>query len=148
MIKTIFAIVGGYGGGLMFTTLAFQKAAMMRRAKNWMSTRGHILESTVIDMPERKTSELRIRYKFDHGETVEGSTPRLSGDIFPSKSSKQAFASRFTEGQEVDVFFNPKNPYENCLDRTDKSGITYMILLAMFLVAMASLITWMRFFTH
>jgi hypothetical protein len=148
MVKTIFTMVVGYGGGLMFTTMAIQKAAAIKRAKNWLSTRGRVLESTVIEIPERRTSEMRVRYKFDHGETIEGSTPRLSGDVFASKSSQAAFVSRFVEGQDVEVFFNPMNPHENCLDRTDKSGIANMAVLALILFVIGVGITWSRFFMH
>jgi len=43
----------------------------------------------------------------------------------------------------VEVFYDPMNPNKNCLDRTDRSGITAMWCIAIGGVALASFLLWM-----
>lgn len=94
-----------------------------REAQSWPVTRGTILESVVYLHGEKKVENFRIRYEFTLEERIEGDTPRASGDFFYTDQLQRAFVNRYRSGQEVDVFYCPRNPRNNCIDRTDRSGV-------------------------
>jgi hypothetical protein len=143
--KAILAVCVGYGAGVWFSTLALRKRALLDRAKTWLSARGHILESTLYKDPSRKSTHFRILYEFHAGEKIEGSTPRIAGDWFWNKKQQATFVSRYTPGQEVEVFYDPRDPKQNCLDRTDRSGIMVMWIIALGGTLLASLLVWLQF---
>jgi hypothetical protein len=140
--KAILAICGGYGAGIWFTILALKKRAIFERAKRWLSTQGRILESTIYKDAARNRTHFRVRYEFAVGERIEGSTPRLAGDWFWNNKQQTAFVARYTPGQPVEVFYDFRDPKQNCLDRTDRSGILVMWLIAISGTVLASLILW------
>jgi hypothetical protein len=141
--KAILAIVVGYGAGLWFSVLAWRKQAALERAKGWLTTRGRILEATLYQDPQRNATHFRIRYVFQVGNQIEGNTPRLSGDWFWNSKQQAAFVSRFTPGQEVEVFYDPRDPTRNCLDHTDRSGIWAMWVIALGGTILATLLVWL-----
>ena len=143
--KAILAICVGYGAGIWFSALALRKRAALDRAKSWLNTRGRILESTLYKDPNRNATHFRIRYEFHIGERIEGSSPRITGDWFWNNRHQAAFVSRYTPGQEVDVFYDPRDPKQNCLDRTDRSGIVVMWIIALGGTLLASLLVWLPF---
>ncbi len=143
--KAILAICVGYGAGVWFSALALRKRAAMERAKSWLSARGRILESTVYKDPNRDATHFRIRYEFHVGERIEGSTPRIAGDWFWNKKQQAAFVARYAPGQEVEVFYDPRDPKQNCLDRIDNSGISAMWMIALGGTLLASLLVWVQF---
>ena len=102
----------------------------MERARRWPSARGKILESIQFKRPGEKGTHFRVRYEFEVGERIESDTARASGDWFWGDKQQTAFVARYVPGADVEVFYNPRNPKENCLDHSDASGITAMWLLA------------------
>ncbi|MGA3283037.1 MAG: DUF3592 domain-containing protein [Verrucomicrobiota bacterium] len=144
--KVILAICVGYGAAVWFSIMALRKRSALDRAKGWLSARGRILESTLYRDPDRKATHFRIRYEFHVGERIEGSTPRISGDWFWNNKQQAAFVSRYMPGQEVEVFYDPRDPKQNCLDRTDSSGIFVMWLIAFGGLLLASLLIWLQFY--
>jgi hypothetical protein len=140
--KAIFAMAVGYGSGGWFTYSAIRRTLLLRRATQWFSARGHILESTTCRDPGSQKTHFRVRYEFDVGERIEGATPRLSGDWFWGDKDQKAFVARYVAGQEVEVFYDPMNPNKNCVDRTDRSGITALWCIAIGAAAFASFILW------
>ncbi len=144
-IKEVFAICFGYGVGIWFTMSALKKRALLARARRWLSTRGRILEAALYQTPNRKYTHIRIRYEFYVGGKVEGSTPRLSGGWWWNYKQQVRFVSRYAPGQDVEVFYDPRNPKQNCLDRTDKSGIIIMWILAAGGSLLSSFIVWLQF---
>ena len=142
--KAILAICIGYGAGLWFSLLAIRKRALLARAKEWLITRGRIIESTLYKKPGTRGTHFKVRYEFTVGERIEGSTPRAAGDWFWSDKQQAAFVARYTSGQEVEVYYDPTNPQRNCLDRTDRSGIGPMWMIALGGTVLASLLVWLR----
>ncbi|HKS36171.1 MAG TPA: DUF3592 domain-containing protein, partial [Verrucomicrobiae bacterium] len=115
----------------------------MKRAQRWLSAPGRIVESTLYKDPHQNRTHFRIRYEFSVGEKIEGATPRVSGDWFWSDKQQAAFVSRFVPGQQVEVFYDPRDPKQNCLDRNDNSGIAAMWVIAAGGTLLASLIVWL-----
>ena len=142
--KAILAMVVGYGAGAWFTFSAIRRTLLLRRATQWFSARGRILESTTYKDPGSQKTHFRIRYEFEMGEKIEGTTPRLSGDWFWGDKDQNAFVARYVAGQEVEVFYDPMNSKRNCLDRTDRSGITAMWCIAIGGIVLASLLVWLH----
>jgi hypothetical protein len=142
--KAFLAMLVGYGAGIWFCALALKKRAALARAKGWLSARGRILESALYKDPNRNATHFRIRYEFHIGEKIEGSTPRIAGDWFWNNKQQAAFVSRYVPGQEVEVFYDPRDPKLNCLDRTDRSGIAVMWIIALSGTLLASLLIWLR----
>ena len=138
------AICVGYGAGIWFSLLALKKRALLDRSMSWLSTRGRIVESTLYREPGRNATHFRIRYEFFVGERVEGSTPRVAGDWFWSNKQQAAFVSRYSPGEAVEVFYDSRDPKRNCLDRTDRSGIAVMWIIAVCGTLLASLIVWLH----
>jgi hypothetical protein len=144
-IKAILAVCFGYGAGIWFFVLALRKRLQFERARGWLSTRGRILESTLCQQPGNEAMHFRVRYEFTVGERIEGSTPRIAGDWFWSGKQQADFVARYQPGQEVEVFYDARNPRQNCLDRTDSSGIAVLWIFAIGGPALASLILWLQF---
>ena len=92
-----------------------KKRALLKRTRRWLSTQGRILESTLYKDPGRNATHFRIRYEFSVGERIEGSTPRIAGDWFWNNKQQAAFVARFTPGQKVEVFYDPRDPKQNRL---------------------------------
>ena len=144
-IKAILAICIGYGAGIWFFVLGLKKHLLLAKAMGWLPTRGRILESLVYTDPTRNRTHFRVCYEFFVDERVEGSTPRIAGDWFWNQKQQEAFVARYIPGQDVEVFYDPRNPTRNCLDRTDRSGITCMWLIALGGTVLASFLVWLVF---
>jgi hypothetical protein len=142
--KAILAICIGYGAGVWFSFLALKKRALLDRARGWMSTTGRILESTLYRHPTRNGTHFRVHYEFMVGEKIVGTTPRAAGDWFWNDKEQAAFVARFVPGQEIEVFYDARDPRQNCLDRSDASGITAMWIIALGGTLLASLLTWLQ----
>jgi hypothetical protein len=144
MIKAVLAICVGYGAGVWFSTLALKKQSALNRARGWFNVRGRILESTLYKDPQKNATHFRIRYEFHVGERIEGCTPRIAGDWFWNDKQQTAFVARYTPGAEVEVYYDPRDPRQNCLDRTDSSGISAMWVIALGGTLLASLLVWLQ----
>jgi hypothetical protein len=142
--KGILAIAVGYGAGIYFSIAAWKKSSLMRAASRWPSVRGRIIESTLFKNAQGKT-HFRVRYEFVVGERIESDTARLCGDWFWNNEAQAAFVARFSPGQEVEVYFSPRDSRQNCLDRTDRSGITAMWVIAVGGVTLASILVALLF---
>lgn len=142
--KGAIAIAFGYGAGIWFVIAAIKRRLLLQQAQRWILTRGRIIESRVVTQNGGKTSDVLIRYEFLAGERIEGSTPRVSGEWFFNNKQQAAFAARYVPGTEAEVFYDPRNPRNNCLDRTDATGVIVMILLAIGGSALASLLVWLE----
>jgi hypothetical protein len=147
-IKGYIAICVGYGAGVWFSIKALRHNAAFARATDWLSTRGRILESTLYKEPGGKTTHFRVRYEFHVGERIESDTARLAGGWFWNNKQQAAFVERYKPGDEVEVFYDPRDPKQNCLDRTDRSGIGVMWAIALGGTLLSSLLVWLMFFAH
>ena len=142
-LKAILAILFGYGAGVWFTVEALRKRAAFNRAQSWPNTPGRILESALVKDSSGKYTDLRVRYEFHPGQRIEGATPRITGVWFWNNKEQAEFVARYTVGQEVEVYYDPGNPALNCLDRTDRSSIAVMWILALGGTVLASLLVWL-----
>lgn len=138
--KALLALVVGYGAGVWFTWQALRRTLLFRRAAWWPSARGRILESVEVRDEARHATHYRVRYEFTVGTRLEGRTPRLCGDWFWNNKQQAAFVARYQPGQEVDVYYDPQDPRMNCLDRTDRSGLAAMWIIALGGTALATLL--------
>jgi hypothetical protein len=138
--KTALAIAVGFGFGLWYSWVALRRSRDMARAQRWPSTSGTIVESAIHVVDKKK--HFRVRYEFTAIEKMEGATPRISGDWFFSGRAQREFVARWVPGQAVEVFFDPADPRKSCIDRTDRSGITALWVLALSMIALASFLTW------
>lgn len=130
-LEAALAIGIGFSMGLGFGWAAVRKHLLLARARHWPSVRGRILVSEVYRDEARGAQHFRIRYQYRMGDLAEGSTPRLSGDWFWSDRAQAAFVARFLPGSEVEVFYDPSDPRRTCIDRTDRSGVGAMAVLAL-----------------
>jgi len=142
--KGTLAVVFGFGAGIWFTASALTKMLALQRVKHWPSTEGKVTESVIYQDPAHKNAtHFRVKYEFIIGDKIIGSTPRFSGDWFWNKKQQAKFVARFVEGQKVEVFYDPKDPTKNCLDREDISGIVILWIIAAAGTLLASLLVWL-----
>lgn len=146
--KTFLAIFVGYGAGLWCAVAALRRARAMAEARHWPGVRGRILESVEYQDPGGKATHFRIRYEFTVGDRIEGHTPRLSGDWFWSNDAQTDFVSRYVRDAPVEVFYDPRNPRRNCLDRDDRTGLTALGVIALAGTLLASGLAWLHFFGY
>lgn len=147
----------GYGLGVGCAVAAARKTVVFRKAVNWPSVWGKIVESET--WSDRNGDHFRIRYEFVTAQEIPGSavqgrghshcfqkvigsTPRLSGSWFWSARRMHEFVGRYPVGQEVEVFYDPKHPKRNCLDRKDRRGIGTLWSCAAFAAIITSLLGW------
>lgn len=142
--KGYLAIGVGFGAGAWFTYKALAQSAALRRAAWWPSARGRILESVLYHDAARKGTHFRVRYEFTVDRTrFESQTARLCGDWFWNNRQQAAFVARYQPDQVVEVFYDPLDPRRNCLDRTDRSGLAAMGVIAGAGTLLASLLVWL-----
>ena len=146
--KTFLAIALGYGAGVWCSVSALRKMRAMSQARHWPGVRGKVLESVEYTDPSGKHTHFRIRYEFTVGDRIEGNTPRLSGEWFWSREAQSEFVVRYIKGEPVEVFYDPRDPRRNCLDRDDRSGITALWVIAIAGTAVASALIWLQFFGY
>ncbi len=125
--------------------LALKKLLALQKVRQWPSIQGRVIESVLYKDPAlNNATTSRIRYEFVIGDKIIGSTPRHSGQWFWTKRQEEEFVSRFAAGQTVDVFYDPRDPTKNCLEREDRSGITILLLLAAAGVLFGLLLVWLN----
>jgi hypothetical protein len=142
-LKAYLAIAFGYGASAWCTASALRRERLMREAQFWLGTTGKVLESAVYRDPQRNALNFRIRYEFTVGERIEGATPRLCGHWFWTNRRQAEFVGRYRAGQTVEVFYDPRDPRRNCLDRDDRSGITALWIIAAGGTVLASFLVWL-----
>lgn len=147
LVKSILSVVGGYGVGIWFSFLAYRKQRLFTRASWWTTTRGRVLQSELYRDPKQDNhTHFRVHYEFTaRGDRIVGTTPRLCGDWFWNNRKQAAFVERFVVGEEVPVFYDSQNPMHNCLDRSDRTGIAAMWVLAVAGASIASFLVWLNF---
>ncbi|HYC71690.1 MAG TPA: DUF3592 domain-containing protein [Opitutaceae bacterium] len=142
--KSLLAICVGFGAGGWFAFQAARRTLAFNRALWWPGVRGTILESVEYRDEVRNGRHFRVRYEYTvNGERFIGSTPRLCGDWFWGLKEQTAFVARYAPGQEVEVFHDPANPRISCLDRTDRSGISAMWIIAVGATGLAAMLVWL-----
>jgi hypothetical protein len=144
--RFIFAGIYGLLGGFCSVT-ALQMAAAIRRAAFWPSAEGTVTESFLRINPFQGWSwQPSVAYEFVvstniHGTAVDlkfyGHRPRLSGPWFWGFNGPRQEVSRFSAGSKVKVYYDPRHPNNNCLDRDDNSGVYVLSFIALVSFAVA-----------
>jgi hypothetical protein len=142
--KGMLAVFVGYGAGVWCCALAIRKALAFQQARHWPSTSGVVTESSLYRDATSNATHFTVKYEFTIGDRIVGSTPRLSGGWFWSDKQQAAFVRRFAVGQKVEVFYDPRDPKKNCLDREDRSGISALWVIAIGGIALASILVWLQ----
>ena len=143
--KEALAVCFGFGAGIWFSVAALRKMLALQRVKHWPSIEGRVIESVLFQDPERNNAtHFRVRYEFIMGETIIGSTPRFSGGWFWNNVQQAQFVARFVPGQTVEVFYDPNDPTNNCVDRDDRTGIIILWIIAAGGTLLASLLVWLN----
>lgn len=147
----------GYGLALSYTVSALRTTIDFRKALHWPSVRGRIIESET--HYGKGGGKFRLRYEFFVGQEITssapqnrghshsfrmiiGSTARLSGDWFWTSTQMEEFVNRYPTGQAIEVFYDPKNPKRNCLDREDRRGLAPLWVGAAVATICTSLVSW------
>jgi Protein of unknown function (DUF3592) len=142
--KGILAVIFGFGAGIWFSASALKKMLALQRVKQWPSVEGKITESlTYQDSTRKNATHFRVKYEFIIGDKIVGCTPRFSGDWFWNNEAQAKFVARFVAGQKVEIFYDPRDPAKNCLDREDISGIIILWIISAAGTLLASLIVWL-----
>ena len=117
-------VVKFVGVGLIFLGLWFflhnrRTARMLREAGRWPSVEGRIVRSELERMPGAKIRyRSRIEYEYNvAGQSHTGKTVALGGDVQGSRSRAKVRCDNYPEGSNVDVYYNPSDPQEACLER-------------------------------
>ncbi len=114
--------------GVGTACFAAYRKRLMTEAQQWPSTRGRVTASELLS--GRGGTSIILYYEFAAPAMIIGRTPRMSGAQFRTEAEQRAFLDRFPKGSEVAVYFNPTNPKQNCLDRTDTSGFSVLRMLS------------------
>jgi hypothetical protein len=148
-LKGYLIIGSAYAVAIGVACKALVRSRSFSRAAWWPAARGRIIESFLYQDAPRKATHFKVRYAFTvDGQRIESDTPRLCGDWFWNNQQQAAFVDRFQPGQEIDVFYDPLNPKANCLDRTDRSGISAMWIIAAAAFLAASALVWILWLEH
>jgi hypothetical protein len=95
-----------------------------RRTFSWPSVRGTVTHSAVKERwggtgPGNPNTvyEADVRYRYSvNGREYKSSTLRRGGNLALSVAGRaEAVAGRYPEGDDVDVYYNPANARESCL---------------------------------
>ncbi len=121
---TAYAVFAPLLIGGMAAAIAYRGVRFRNRAKTWPSTRGIITDSAAVG---ERSSAVIIRYKYFTSEARIGCCVGPTGIlVFDTKRSLE----RYPKGKEVDVYFDPADPSQCCLEPTDSKMIKAHALLA------------------
>ena len=125
----LLAIIFGFLGMGYFLYGALNGMRRYWEAKQWASTSGTIVTSEIIQTGGRE--HYHIAYTFTaNGEAITGDKPRISGAWFFSADAQKDFVNNYRPGMEVTVFYDPKTPSLNCIDRNDTSSFLAQLAVA------------------
>ncbi len=141
--REILIICGaGFGTAVGCAAAAARKTITFRKALDWPSVPGTIVESWTRYQARGGGGSFRIRYTFMVGHEITGSSPRLSGSWFWTTTQMEKFVARYPVGREVEVFYDPENPRRNCIDRKDRRGIQLLWVGAAVAIICTALLAW------
>lgn len=119
-----------FGAGLLFLGIWWirhhhRTRERVRAARLWHAVPGEILGSEVKRHRRGRstTYEARIRYRYHvAGQSYESSAIVIGGEVRASRSRAQARVGKYPVGSTPDVFYDPKNPAEACLERVHEGS--------------------------
>ena len=141
------AFITGYGW--------WMRAKQLETIHGWIKTKGAVVETgvkealrTPVDAPGKwPMFSPVVKYRFKAGnDTVIGETIRLYDDVsywFSSKSMAISRGKKWRKGMVVDVYYDPKDPAQSCLEAVTATpflimgfGVLWLVLVPFFSVIM------------
>jgi hypothetical protein len=109
-------------------------------AGSWPSTTGTIIQTAIEQRdsgdPESASLGLVVGYRFQiAGRNYSGSRIRFDETMYSTTKQAQAALSRFPVGGQLPVYYDPQNP-ENCtLQKSNRSGWILLTIGAVIMLA-------------
>lgn len=148
-------------GGLLITDgifgfVLFKNLRALRAAKDWVSTRGTILASSikVLKIPiggggkrGSRTNVPTVEYSYQVGGQSYKNNKLYAGHAFggDKKQATEKFLEQYPEGGSVEVFYNPQNPAESALHKNNPNvrGIVVILIIANLILCGALPVFWL-----
>ena len=118
---------------------AFCLKQLVQKSFSWPSTKGKILRSKVAEGGKNSfgTKVAKIKYTYNVvGRSYTSNRICIGGDLYNSLTPEKAYdrAQRYSEGSEVDVYYNPYNPKQAVLERIEESSLAGIIVGVLMMV--------------
>lgn len=114
---------------------ALRMARKVREAQLWPSVKGRVVKSYV-KRSGRKNRVYRavLRYTYSvRGRQYKGRRYALGGELDTSSLARaEARCARYPEDSEPEVFFDPSNPKDSCLERVQEGKLFVIFMGVMF----------------
>jgi len=111
---------------------AFRLARKVQAAQTWPSVKGFVTTSVVKRGGGRnRVYRAKIRYTYSvHGHEFEGRRYALGGELDTSSRGRaESRCARYPEDSEPEVYYDPSNPKDSCLERVQE-GMGFALLIA------------------
>ena len=137
----IFLIAGGAGLFLLLMFIGSRKSA--KQGRSWPSVRGKIVQSGTESYREQVNHRSVVRYApvVEYAYAVNGHEFRsrqlrlLAVQMGHSQAGAEKIASRYPEGREVEVHYDPANPGNAALEKPNAPWFLLVLALICFGVA-------------
>ena len=124
----------------IFGFVLFMNLRALRAAKDWVSTRGTILSSSikVLKIPTggggkrgSRTNVPTVEYSYQVGEQSYKNNKLYAGPAFggDKKETVEKFLEQYPEGSSVEVFYNLNNPAESALHKNNPNVRSIAVIL-------------------
>ena len=123
-------LVVAFAGAVLLLVLVIRRLALqavrqkMREAESWHSTEGLVLESEVRDEGGENGWRAHVRYRYEVAGRVYDNS-RIAVAVEYGREGFQAqeeLTARFPVGAKVTVYYNPQNPADAALIKSDPNS--------------------------
>jgi len=127
---------------LFYVISLFSKAA---KSKNWPFIKGFIISSEVIELHDSTEkgkyastyrNKILFKYKVNEKEFLSSNLFWGSKISDSSLDDKKEYASKYTEGMEVDIYYNPDKPHQAVIEPGIKFVLYLNLIFALFILLM------------
>jgi hypothetical protein len=127
IIGTLLILVGV---GLVIHTIRMSRK--VQAAQFWPSVKG-LVTTSVVERGGRRHRVYRARIRYTYrvaGHEFTGRRYALGGELDTSNRARaEARCAKYPEGSEPEVYYNPANPKDACLERVQE-GKGFVLLIA------------------
>ncbi len=115
----------------------------VQRAMSWPRADGEITKSKIVMKDSQagmnspnKTFKAEVTYKYTAGKrSYRNSRICVGGQLQLSLRGKaEDYCERYPVGQTVSVYYDPDNPSDSCLERTEETSIMYLAIAVVFAI--------------
>jgi hypothetical protein len=128
----IFFFFTGAAIGALMLLLALASYGSTAELKNWEKTTAQVLSSDIRTSSMRGKKkycpDIAVSYDF-HGSRHQSELQIKDGPCSASSASIENLASRYSSGQQIEVFVNPKDPSEVKASDYSRSPLFYVFLV-------------------